>query len=407
MKESIPVESASEPEEIPSMRFGSKRKRWLGISLVTIALALLCVLVWHHLSRFESTDDAQIDVHLYPVSSRIKGYVQQVNVRDNQYVAAGAPLAEIDPRDYLVAVDQARAELRDAEASAKALAINVPITSVDSSSRLKYASSGVESAGEGVAAAEKKALSAHARVLEARAEDTQRQEDLRRYRLLLAKDEIPRQVYDHAFAGAATDDAAVAEAEADEAAALQAVQQARNQLLEAGAQYQSAKAGPQRVASERARAKAALATVQQRQANLAQSQLNLSYTNIVSPVSGEVRKKAVVGMNVEPGEQLFTVVPLDRVWITANFKETQLRNMKPGQRAVVSVDSTGRKYEGHVNSIAGATGPLFSLLPPENATGNYVKIVQRVPVKIVLNPGANRDHQLRPGMNVVVKVYVR
>ena len=407
MKESIPVESASEPEEIPSMRFGSKRKRWLGISLVTIALALLCVLVWHHLSRFESTDDAQIDVHLYPVSSRIKGYVQQVNVRDNQYVSAGAPLAEIDPRDYLVAVDQARAELRDAEASAKALAINVPITSVDSSSRLKYASSGVESAGEGVAAAEKKALSAHARVLEARAEDTQRQEDLRRYRLLLAKDEIPRQVYDHAFAGAATDDAAVAEAEADEAAALQAVQQARNQLLEAGAQYQSAKAGPQRVASERARAKAALATVQQRQANLAQSKLNLSYTNIVSPVSGEVRKKAVVGMNVEPGEQLFTVVPLDRVWITANFKETQLRNMKPGQRAVVSVDSTGRKYEGHVNSIAGATGPLFSLLPPENATGNYVKIVQRVPVKIVLNPGANRDHQLRPGMNVVVKVYVR
>ncbi|HWH59713.1 MAG TPA: HlyD family secretion protein [Terriglobales bacterium] len=389
------------------MRFGSKRKRWLGVSLVTIALALLCVVVWHHLSRFESTDDAQIDVHLYPVSSRIKGYVQQVNVRDNQYVIAGAPLAEIDPRDYLVAVDQARAELRDAEASAKALAINVPITSVDSSSRLKYASSGVESAGEGVAAAEKKALSAHARVLEARAEDTQRQEDLRRYRLLLAKDEIPRQVYDHAFAGAATDDAAVAEAEADEAAALQAVQQARNQLLEAGAQYQSAKAGPQRVASERARAKAALATVQQRQANLAQSQLNLSYTNIVSPVSGEVRKKAVVGMNVEPGEQLFTVVPLDRVWITANFKETQLRNMKPGQRAVVSVDSTGRKYEGHVNSIAGATGPLFSLLPPENATGNYVKIVQRVPVKIVLNPGANRDHQLRPGMNVVVKVYVR
>ena len=221
MKGSLPAESASEPQEIPSARFGSKRKRRFIVSLLLIAFALVCILAWRYFSRFESTDDAQVAVHLYPVSSRINGYVQRVNVGDNQYVSAGASLAEIDPRNYRVAVDQARAELRDAVASAKALAINVPITSVDSSSRLKYASSGVESAGEGVAAAQKKALSAHARVLEARAEDTKGQEDLGRYRLLLAKDEIPRQVYDHAFASAETDDAAVAEAEADEAAALQ------------------------------------------------------------------------------------------------------------------------------------------------------------------------------------------
>lgn len=407
MRENKSVEAASESDTFPAAKNRSKKRRRLVVTLGSLVGALLCVWGWHYWSEFESTDDAQVDVHLYPVSSRISGYVQRVNVQDNQYVIAGSTLLEIDPRDYQVAVNRARAELSDAVASAKALAIDVPISSVDSSSRLQYASSDVESAVAGVSAAEKKALSAHARVLEARAEDTRGQDDVSRYRLLLAKDEIPRQIYDHAFASAATDDAAVAEAEANEAAALQTVQQARNHLLEAKANYEAAEAGPQRVASQRARALAASASVLQKQATLAQTELNLGYTRIVSPVSGEVRKSVVVGMNVEPGEQLLTVVPLDRVWITANFKETQLRHMRPGQRAEITVDSTGRSYEGRVNSIAGATGPLFSLLPPENATGNYVKIVQRVPVKIALDPGANRDHQLRPGMNVVVKVYLR
>jgi membrane fusion protein, multidrug efflux system len=178
-------------------------------------------------------------------------------------------------------------------------------------------------------------------------------------------------------------------------------------LVEARAEYEAAEAGPQRVASERARALAASAAVQQEQANLAQMDLNLGYTRIVAPVSGEITKKVVVGMNVEPGEQLITIVPLEQAWITANFKETQIRHMRPGQRADITLDSTGRTYQGRVDSIAGATGPVFSLLPPENATGNYVKIVQRVPVKIVFNPGANGDHELRPGMNVVVKVHVR
>ena len=407
MKESIPIDSVSEPTEIHPAKSSGRRKRWLAISSGSIAAALACIWIWHYASGFESTDDAQVDVHLYPVSARIKGYVQRVHAQDNEYVNAGTTLVEIDPHDYQVAVDQARAELGDAAASAKALAINVPISSVDSSSRLKYASSDVESAQAGVTAAEKKALSAQARVREARAEDTKGQDDVQRYRLLLAKDEVPRQIYDHAFASAETDDAAVAEAEANEAAALQAVEQARNHLLEARADYESAQAGPQRVASENARAVAATAAVQQKQAKLAQSELNLGYTKIVAPVSGEVTKNVVVGMNVEPGEQLLTVVPLDQVWVTANFKETQLRGMRPGQRADITLDSTGRTYEGRVDSIAGATGPLFSLLPPENATGNYVKIVQRVPVKVALDPGANHDHELRPGMNVVVKVHVR
>lgn len=407
MTETIRMKPATEPEEIPSDKRRAKRRRWIFAIVGTLGVALLCVWGWNYLSGFESTDDAQVDVHLYPISSRIKGYVQRVNVQDNEYVTAGSSLVEIDPKDYQVAVNRAHAELGDATASASALAINVPITSVDSSSRLQATSSAIESAEAGVTAAEKRALSAHARVLEAQAEDTQGQDDVRRYHLLLAKDEIPQQVYDHAFASAETDDAAVAEARANEAAAMQAVQQARNRLVEAQANHQSAQAGPQRVASERARALAASALVQQRQATLAQAELNLGYTEIRSPVAGEITKNVVVGMNVEPGEQLLTVVPLDNVWITANFKETQLRHMRPGQRADITLDSTGKTYEGRVNSIAGATGPVFSLLPPENATGNYVKIVQRVPVKIILDPGANRDHGLRPGMNAVVKVHVR
>jgi membrane fusion protein (multidrug efflux system) len=199
----------------------------------------------------------------------------------------------------------------------------------------------------------------------------------------------------------------VAASHANEAAAQQAVRQARERLIQAEASHRAAQTGPQQVASTHARALAALADVQQKRAALEQAELNLQYTKVVAPVSGEVTKSVVVGLNVQPGQQMLTVVPLDEVWITANFKETQLKRMKPGQRADLTVDSSGRTYKAHVDSIAGATGPLFSVLPPENATGNYVKIVQRVPVKIVLDPGENRDRQLRPGMSVEPKVHLQ
>ena len=215
------------------------------------------------------------------------------------------------------------------------------------------------------------------------------------------------QVYDQALAAAKSSTAAVAAARDNEAAAQQSVQQARSRLAGSEANHQSAETGPQQVSSTRARARAAIADVEQKRAALNQAKLNLQYTKIVAPVSGEVNKTVVVGMNVQPGQQLLTVVPLDEVWITANFKETQLRHMRVGQKAKIHVDSSGRTFRGHVDSIAGATGPLFSLIPPENATGNYVKIVQRIPVKIVLEPGENRDHQLRPGMNVVPDVYLQ
>jgi membrane fusion protein (multidrug efflux system) len=381
-------------------------KRWMFLASFVV-LAVAGAFLWHYLSGFESTDDAQVDVHLYPVSARISGYIQDVNVEDNQWVEAGSTLVKIDPKDYEVALARAQAALDTSAATAKSFNIDVPISSVDTSSQLKFTSSDIKNAEAAIQAAEKQATAAHARVLEAEAQNVKTQDDVTRYRLLLAKEEVPKQVYDHAYAAAATDVAAVAAAEADEAAALQAVQEAHSRLTEAQAHYEDAEAGPQRVASTRAKALSAMADAHQKSAAVEQAQLNLEYTQIFAPVTGEVTKKVVVGLNVEPGEQLLTVVPLDQVWITANFKETQLKHMRVGQKAKIVLDSNGRTYRSHVDSIAGATGPIFSLLPPENATGNYVKIVQRVPVKIVLEPGENRDHALRPGMNVEAKVYLR
>jgi membrane fusion protein, multidrug efflux system len=381
-------------------------KRWIiGIALVVVLVG--GIFLWHYLSGFESTDDAQVDVHLYPVSARISGYVQAVHVGDNQYVQEGATLVEIDPKDYEVAVAKAQANLETAEAAARALNIDVPVSSVDTASQLKFTSSDIENAKAAIAAGEKQVAAAQARVLEAEAQNVKAQDDVQRYHLLLAKEEVPKQTYDYAVAAAQTNTAAVTAAKADEATAEQNVAEARSRLVEAIARHESAQAGPQRVASTQARALSAVADVAQKRAELAQAELNLGYTKIPAPVTGEVTKTVVVGLNVDPGEQMLTVVPLDEVWITANFKETQLKHMRVGQKAEVVLDSNGRTYHGHVDSIAGGTGPIFSLLPPENATGNYVKIVQRVPVKIVLEPGENSDHQLRPGMNVEAKVYLR
>ncbi len=403
-----PNTAAESPTTPPPVVYPRRRsrKRWI-IGAAAVVVLVGGIFLWHYFSGFESTDDAQVDVHLYPVSARISGYVQAVHVGDNQYVQEGATLVEIDPKDYQVAVAKAQANLETAEASARALNIDVPISSVDTGSQLKFTSSDIENAKAAIAAGEKQVAAAQARILEAEAANVKAQDDVQRYHLLLAKDEVPKQTYDYAVAAAQTGSAAVTAAKADEATAEQNVQEARSRLVEAIARHESAQAGPQRVASTRSRALSAVADVAQKQAELDQAELNLGYTRIFAPVTGEVTKSVVVGLNVDPGEQMLTVVPLDQVWITANFKETQLKYMRVGQKAEIVLDSNGRTYHGHVDSIAGGTGPIFSLLPPENATGNYVKIVQRVPVKIVLEPGENRDHQLRPGMNVEAKVYLR
>jgi len=400
-RESIPA-----PPLHPYRRSNSRRNIIL-IVVIALIVVVAGLFLWRYLGSYESTDDAQVDAHLYPVSARISGYVVKVNVNDNQYVQKGAALVEIDPKDYEVAVDEAKANLASAEATAQSLNITVPITSTNASSQLKYATSGVENANATILSAENQVAAAHAQLESAEANDVKAQDDLRRYKALLDKQEVAEQIYDQALATAKSSTASVAAAHQYEAVAQQTVLQARSQLGQSEANEQSAQTGPQQVSSTRARARAAISDVQQKRAVLEQAELNLQYTQIVAPVSGEVNKTVVVGLNVQPGEQLLTIVPLEEIWVTANFKETQLRQMKVGQRSDIHVDSSGRTYKGHVDSIAGATGPLFSLLPPENATGNYVKIVQRIPVKIVLDSGENQDHQLRPGMNVVPDVYIQ
>jgi membrane fusion protein (multidrug efflux system) len=399
-----PSKSTSDP---PRRSARSRGRRNIAILAAVLIVVVGGVFLWRYFGSYESTDDAQVDAHLYPVSARVSGYVIRVNVEDNQYVQKGTVLAEIDPRDYEVAVAQAQANLDSAEATAQSMNIDVPIAAVNTSSQLKVAASDVVNSNAGIVAAEKQVAAAHAQLEQAQATDVKLQDDVRRYKLLLDKQEIAAQVYDQAVSASKASTASIAEAAANEAAAQQAVQQARSHLTGSEANRQSAETAPQQVSSLKARARAAVAEVEQKRAALDQAKLNLSYTRIVAPINGEVNKSVVVGMNIQPGQELLTVVPLDEVWITANFKETQLRRMHPGQRAEIHADSSGKKFKGHVESVAGATGPLFSLLPPENATGNYVKIVQRIPVKIILDSGENGDHQLRPGMNVVPDVYLQ
>jgi len=401
------VYSTPPPEKKYSPEQRRKRRRNLIVVAAVVVLVIGGLLLWRYLGSYESTDDAQADVHLYPVSARIAGYVIRVSVNDNQWVNKGDVLVEIDPTDYQVALAQAQANLANAEATARSLNITVPITSVNTASQLQFTASGIEDAKAAVSAAEKQLAAAHQQVAAAQANDVRAQDDLRRYKLLVDKREVSPQIYDQALAAAKSSTANVAAAEASESAAQQFVQQAQSRLTQAAANHAYAQTGPEQVSSTKARVQAAVADVQQKRALVQQAELNLQYAKIIAPVSGEINKTVVVGLNVEPGQQLLTVVPLDDVWITANFKETQLKHMQVGQKADIHVDSYGTTLHGHVDSIAGATGPLFSLLPPENATGNYVKIVQRLPVKIVLESGENRDRKLRPGMNVVPDVYLR
>jgi membrane fusion protein (multidrug efflux system) len=379
---------------------------WLIVAIV-IVIAGAGIWVFHYYSTFETTDDAQVDGHINPISARVGGYILTVNVTDNQYVDAGTVLAQIDPKDYQVAVDKAKADLASAEATALAASRNVPITTVNSASQLASANADVTDMQAGILAAQGQADAAKATLAEAQANDVKAQADLARYKQLVAKQEVSQQQYDQAVAAAAASAASVVAARASESAANEMVKEAQGKLVQAGASVRSAQLAPQQVDVSKAQFSSADALVAQKKSQLEQAMLNLQYCTIVAPVTGVVNKNVEVGMNVQPGQQLLSIVPLDDVWVTANFKETQLRYMRPGQPVEISVDAYGRKYKGRVDSIAGATGSLFSLLPPENATGNYVKVVQRIPVKIVLDPGSNRDHLLRPGMSVTPKVEVK
>ncbi len=400
--------SASEP---PPSRAGRFIESNPNARLFLIAAILLVLIggyfAWRYFDSYESTDDAEVDGHLMPLSARVSGYVTKVNIDDNQYVTAGTVLVEIDPRDYQVAVDQAKAALEDARATAQASNLNVPITNVNTASQISSSEANIENTKAGISAAQQQYDAAQAQLAEAEANDAKAQLDLGRYKQLVDKQEISQQTYDQAVAAAKANAAGVVAARSSAAAAAQQVTQARSKLTTAEAGLRASQTGPRQVATSQARALSADATVKQKQALLDQSELNLQYTKIVAPVNGVVTKSVEVGMNVQPGQQLVSIVPLEDVWVTADFKETQLKNMRVGQSAKIKVDSNGRTYNGHVDSFANSSGARLSLLPPENATGNYVKVVQRIPVKIVLEPGQNKDLSLRLGMSVEAKVYVK
>jgi membrane fusion protein (multidrug efflux system) len=412
--EKLPTEREPEIDELRRAR--SKRLRLILFAVLVLAV-IVAIPVYNYYSSRESTDDAQVDGHIVPISPRISGTVIAVLVNDNQYVTAGTELVRLDPADYKVAFDKAQADLADAQAQTLEAETNVPITQITTSSLIKTSTSAVSEAQAGVTAAQRQVDAANARVesakakvAEAQANNDKAQKDLARLKELVDKDEISRQQYDAAVAAAQskaaeveTAKAAVSEAQHNVDVAQANLTQARARLNSANVQErQSQASAPKQQAAIEARFKAANAMVQQKQAAVDQAKLNLEYTTLRAPVSGLISKKnAEPGMIVAPGQQLMSIVPLDDVWVTANFKETQLKRMKVGQEVEVEVDAYGgRKYRAHIDSISAASGARFSLLPPENATGNYVKVVQRVPVKIVLDPGQNQDHTLRPGMSV-------
>jgi len=390
-------------------RHASRNPRF-RIALIVGGIVLLVAVffLWRYLSSYESTDDAQVDGHLNAISARVSGHVLKLLVNDNQYVDAGAPLVEIDPKDYQLAVNSARAAYQDALALAQSTQVNVPITSVTTGSQLSASQADVNGARAGISVARQQLEAARAQLEQAIANDIKAQNDVGRYKQLVDKQEISHQQYDQAVAAARSSAASVNGARASVSAAEQQVAQAQAKLEQAEANLRSAGTAPQQMAAIRSRAQSAQAQAQQKKAELDQAILNLQYTRIMAPVSGIVSNRTVeVGQNVSIGQQLMKIINLDDIWVTANFKETQLREMRPGQPATIAVDAYGRKYKGHVESIAGASGALFSLLPPENATGNYVKVVQRLPVKITFDAGETREHLLRPGMSVEPKVWLR
>jgi membrane fusion protein (multidrug efflux system) len=384
-------------------------KRFIIIGIVAV-LVIVGLLWWWHSTYYEDTDDAQVNGHLIQISARIQGHVLKVNVDENQYVDAGAVLAELDPKDFETAVEQDQANLESAEASYEAAKVNVPVTHISTGSTLSSAGSDVSSADSQVTQSQHQLQAAQAAVLQADANNIKAQLDLQRYKPLVEKDVISKQQFDAAVAAADGDKAALEQAKANLEAANSAVHVAKDRVASAQASYKNALTAPQLVAIQKARADQAAAQVQQAQAALDQAKLNLSYTKIYAPTAGIITKKSVeVGQNVSIGQNMATLVSLDDIWITANFKETQLEHMRQGQLVTISVDAYGsRKYDGKVTQIGGATGSVLSLFPPENATGNYVKVVQRIPVRIDLtNHDQNSDHLLRPGMSVEPKVRVK
>jgi membrane fusion protein (multidrug efflux system) len=408
-------------EKGPSRWADPKFRR--GVAGVAAVLALVVAgLVIHYHNRV-STDDAEVDGHIVPIASKIYGTISEVLIIDNQSVKAGQVLVRIDPRDNQARLDQSKAALELAEAQARAAGVGVPLTQETTDSVTTGAESQLTAAQANYERArfsfEKDSVAelayARANVAKRQANNDRAQADLARMKPLMEKGEISQQQYDAYLAGAQVTDSELkadteklASAEKNVEIARASMQAAKAQVDSARAMLQQALANHKQVSIREADRASAEATVAKARADLEASQLQFSYTTIVAPTDGVVTRKSVeVGQIVQPGQGLFALIPLNDIWVTANFKETQLAKVRAGQKAEIHVDMYGRTFPGTVDSVAGATGARLSLLPPENATGNYVKIVQRIPVKILLDPISADKAILRPGMNVDATIFTK
>jgi membrane fusion protein (multidrug efflux system) len=451
------VDEYGEPLSDETHEHGKKRPLYkrpallIGAVIVVLIVLVLGLRYWLYARSHETTDDAFIDGHIVQVSPKVSGYVTKVYVTDNQSVNAGDLIVELDPRDFEAKLAQAKAALNAGLAQQRQAQTQVTLTRVTTRANLQQASAGVQQARSGVAGARAGAESersrtsqaqagvgtaeanmqqARSQVTAAEAEAVRANADVQRYQTLYEKDEISRQRLDEAIAvartanaqaSAARDKVAAAQAQVGEARAATSAQAsvaqraqtqvggANAQVNEALGRLAQANSAPQQVAVSQAQAASAGANLQELQAGVDQAELELSYTKIYAPESGRVTRKAVeVGALVQVGQPLLAVVPGD-VWVTANFKESQLGNIRPGESVDITVDAYPDKtFKAHVDSIQAGTGARFSLIPPENATGSYVKVVQRVPVKIVFEPNQiDPQHMLAPGMSAVPEVRVK
>jgi len=379
-----------------------KRRKMFGIALIALVVIAGCIGWFLYSGTYESTDDAEVDAHLNPIAARVQGTVNTVYVEDNEVVQAGQPLVDLDPSDVKVALAQAQANYDQAVAQLNAQNPNVPITQVTNASDIASQQAEVQSAEAALSSANSDYQSAIAKLRQAEALNQKSQSDLARYKELLDKQEIANADYDQYVSTALSQQAAVNAAAASADSYKKVIQQRQAQLVQQRAKYQQTAANaPRQVEIKHADVASNAAAVESAKAQLDQAKLNLAYCHVVAPVAGIVMQRdAEKGQRIAAGTQLLMVAQVDSPWVTANFKETQLRKMHPGQRVTVKVDALDRSFSGTVESIAASTGDRASVLPSENATGNYVKVVQRLPVRIRLNPDQDGLDKVRPGMSV-------
>jgi membrane fusion protein, multidrug efflux system len=398
---STPASGNPTPPPTPPVTRG-RSKAFLIFFLVLLIAAGVGLYFYLQSRQFESTDDAEVEAHLNSISSRVDGTVTHVYVDDNYTVKAGDPLVDLDPRDFQVAIDQARAQLAQASSQVTALRPNVPITEVENISNITGAEADVANAEAAVGVAERDRESAAARLAEAQANAAKAHSDLERYTLLIRNEEVSQQEFDQVKATSQAQDATVAANRAAVEAAGRTVEQRQAQLAQVKSrlsQYRSN--APAQVEIRQANVKSQQANEQTAQAMLEQAELKLSYTKIVAPAAGIILKRsAEVGERINAGQQLMMIAQIGDLWVTANFKETQMHNIHPGQAARIHVDALRLDFDGYVDTIGGSTGAIASVLPPENATGNYVKVVQRIPVRLRFKTNQNGLDRLRPGMSV-------